>query len=63
MYYFAALQQISAFRPQAIDAFFSKFKAEINDLIPNLQKYQLPVTNTLKLLKQNYCRTSYAVRF
>ena len=37
LYCFAAQQQISAFRGQELDTFFSKFKAELNDLIPNLQ--------------------------
>ena len=48
LYWFAAQQQTSTFRRQKIDSFYLKFKAELNEFIPKLQKQQEKAQSLLK---------------
>ena len=58
-YWFAAQQQASTFGRQKLDPFYLKFRAELNEFIPRVQKQQ---KRALKLLKPRCRGKAYAVR-
>ena len=49
MYWFAAQQQTGTFRRRQIDPFYLKFREDLNEFVPKLQKQQ---QNAQKLLKR-----------
>ena len=59
LYWFTVQQQTSGFRRQDLEPFYLKFRAEVNEFIPRVQKQQEEAQTLLKLRRG---RKTYVVR-